>query len=254
MANQKKKKAKKRQPKGKPLSQRLAEKDAIKEAEEVPTPSVEEPPEAEPPEADELASEPPPSFTDDEDEPEDVEADVPEPVAKARDEEPDLDEEDEDDDEYEDDDEDEAAAAQMGHQRYVIAGFFGLWLIVAYICGQALEMAWANFAAEDWFIEQLPSLAAVPYEGDLISRATVSTVAGAFLGGAIVLRYYFRADIRQWADEVAEQLSHVKWPTRKEVGNNTVICMIASAIITLYLSILDRFWDFATTLVYTAGQ
>ena len=114
-------------------------------------------------------------------------------------------------------------------------------------------MAWSRFAAKDWFVETLPQLAAVPHEGDLISRASISLVLGAIIGAAIVLRYYFKPDVRQWADEVAEQLGHVKWPNRKEVGNNTVVVMVCSAMITVYLTLLDRFWGFVTTLIYTSG-
>ena len=58
---------------------------------------------------------------------------------------------------------------------------------------------------------------------------------GGIVGAIIVLRYYFKPDIRTWADEVAEELSHVKWPNRKEVGNHTVVVIIASSVITLYL-------------------
>ncbi|HHH27256.1 MAG TPA: preprotein translocase subunit SecE, partial [Polyangiaceae bacterium] len=52
---------------------------------------------------------------------------------------------------------------------------------------------------------------------------------------------------------VAEQLNKVKWPTRKEVSQNTVVVMIATAIITTYLTLLDRFWGFVTNLIYSSG-
>ncbi|MCA9624391.1 MAG: preprotein translocase subunit SecE, partial [Myxococcales bacterium] len=160
-----------------------------------------------------------------------------------------------DDDESDDDeeDEDDLAAAQMGHQRYVIAGFFALWMVTAYIGGRALEGMWSQFAARDWFVEALPALAAVPHEGELMSRATLSLVAGALLAAIIVYRYYVKPEVRTWADEVAEELMKVKWPTRKEVSNNTVVVMIASAIITVYLTLLDRFWGFVTNLIYSSG-
>jgi preprotein translocase subunit SecE len=278
MAKQKTKTDKKRKPKGKKLSDKLAEKDAQKRADEET---------AEAARADErdddanvagdpLASEPPPSYQegdDDEDE-ERVERDRDEEdeerVERDRDEEDvehverdrdneeddddsdDEDDSDDDDSDDEEDDEDEAAA-QMGHQRYVIAGFFGLWIIAGFLCGNLLEALWSRFAAEDWFLEKLPALAAVPFEGDLYSRATISLVVGALVGGLIVMRYYRKPDVRTWADEVAEQLAQVKWPTRKEVSQNTVVVMIATAMITAYLALLDRFWDFLTTMIYTSG-
>lgn len=156
-------------------------------------------------------------------------------------------------DEDEEDDEEGLAAAQMGHQRYVVAGFFGLWLVVGYILGRALEGAWAEAASRPWFLRNIPQLAAVEDEGALISRASISLVVGLVVGAAIVLRYYYKPEVRTWADEVAEQLNKVKWPTRKEVGNNTVVVMVSTAIITLYLTLLDRFWGFLTNLIYAGG-
>ena len=77
------------------------------------------------------------------------------------------------------------------------------------------------------------------------------------LGGliaALIVGYYFRnADTRQWADEVADELSKVDWPTRKQIGNHTVVVIAASAVITAYLALLDRFWSFVTNLIYSAG-
>ena len=191
---------------------------------------------------DALDSEPPPTFDDDDDDDEFEDDEF----------EDDDDDDDDDDDEWEDDD-DEQAAAQMGHQRYVMFGFMGFWLVLAYIMGRATEMAWSTLAAKDWFVLNLPMLAAVPHEGELISRASISLILGGLIGGGVVLRYYYNAETRQWADEVAEELLKVQWPTRKEVGNHTVVVMIASAVITGYLALMDRFWGYLTNIIYSAG-
>jgi len=271
----KKQKTKKRKPKGKRLSEALQERDeaaARDAAEDEPEPS--EPfakGEADGP----LESEPPPQWDDDsgdEDEDDDVveaKYDDEDEVVEAKydDEELEDDDEDEeretesaaadgDDEDYDEDDdewEDDEAAAQMGHRRYVISGFFALWCIVAYICGQALQMAWSWIASKDWAFQKVPQLAALPHEGELISRASVSLVIGGVVALIGVGRYYVRPDIRQWADEVAEELSKVKWPTRKEIGNHTVVCIAASIVLTLYLTLLDRFWGFVTNLIYSTG-
>lgn len=237
-----KKSTKRRKPKGKLVSERLAEKERARADEE-------ELREAAADDAD-LDDEP---LSDDGDLDED---ELDERAEEA--EESDLDEGEEAEgeeaeDEDEEGDEELAAAGQMGHQRYVVAGFLGLWLVVGYICGRAIEGAWAEAVSRNWFLQNMPQLAAVEDEGALISRASLSLFAGLLIGGAIVLRYYLKPDIRTWADEVAEQLGKVKWPTRKEVGNNTVVVIVASAIITLYLTLLDRFWGFVTNLIYTGG-
>ena len=55
-----------------------------------------------------------------------------------------------------------------------------------------------------------------------------------------------------WADAVAGELSRVTWPTRDIVLNGTLVVVVASAIATVYVTILDRFWSFLTNLVYGA--
>lgn len=260
----KKKVKKRRKPKGKSLSEKLEEKEAERAQEEAAAAAAAAAAEedAEDEDDDDLASEPPPGYDDEDDRDEDGDDDDDDDVVDASfdddddDDEPPAssaaDDEDDDDDEWEEDDED-LAAAQMGHQRYVIAGFFAGWVLAGYIIGKSVELVWSRLAAKDWFVESVPQLAAVPHEGDLVSRASISLVVGAIIGGGIILRYYTKPDVRQWADEVAEQLTHVKWPSRKDVGNNTVVVMVASAIITAYLTLLDRFWSFVTNLIYTSG-
>jgi preprotein translocase subunit SecE len=241
-----KKSTKRRKPKGKLVSERLADKERARVAEE---PADDE---------DDLVDA---AFEDDHDE--DLEDDHDEDLEDDHDE--DLEDEREEDGESDDDAsgestddpdreaDDEHAAGQLGHQRYVVAGFFGLWLVVGYICGRAVEGLWAEAVSRNWFLQNMPQLAMVEDEGTLISRASLSLVLGLLIGGGIVLRYYMKPETRTWADEVAEQLTKVKWPTRKEVGNNTVVVIVATTIITLYLTLLDRFWGFVTNLIYTGA-
>lgn len=152
-----------------------------------------------------------------------------------------------------DDDGEEVAASGLGNQRYVIAGFCGVWLASAYVLARFLESVWSWAAAKTSFVAFAPRLAAVPHEGELVSRASVSLVVGGIAGGVVVLRYYIREDVRKWADEVADETSKVKWPTRKEIGNYTVIVLTASALLTLFLTLVDRFLAFATNLIYSSG-
>ena len=58
--------------------------------------------------------------------------------------------------------------------------------------------------------------------------------------------------MRTWAGEVAAELSKVTWPTREAVMNGTLVVVVASALATVYVTILDRIWSFLTTLVYGA--
>jgi preprotein translocase subunit SecE len=56
--------------------------------------------------------------------------------------------------------------------------------------------------------------------------------------------------VRRFADEVASELIKVTWPNREAVVNGTIVVMVASAMATVYVALLDRFWSFLTTLVY----
>jgi preprotein translocase subunit SecE len=147
-------------------------------------------------------------------------------------------------------DEEDVAAAQLGTQRYVLAAFFGAGLVGAFVLGRAVHGIWAWAGNKDWFHNNLPVLAAVADE----EKTTYATILGAVIAILLVIRTYRRAGVRSWADEVATELSKVKWPTRKEVSNSTVVVIAASAIATLYLALLDRLWSFVTDLFYGTGS
>lgn len=142
----------------------------------------------------------------------------------------------------------EAPVTSLGTRRYVHAAFLAIGILLAYVGGKCVLLAWNNLA--DWpeAVHRLPSLVAYPEE----TRESISLVAGALLGAAITLRLYWKPSIRGFADEVAAELTKVTWPDREAVLNGTVVVVVASAIATVYVAILDRFWSFLTTLVYGA--
>jgi len=147
-------------------------------------------------------------------------------------------------------DSEEAIARQLGADRYVMAGFFAVAIIGGYVLGKTTQTIWANLASRDWFNQALPSLAAVSDE----SRITFSMVFGGVIALVLVLRTYRRPDVRTWTDEVASELMKVKWPTKKDVTNSTLVVIAASSFATLYLALLDRLWSFVTSIVYRTGS
>ncbi len=150
------------------------------------------------------------------------------------------------DDEAEEGEEEEQAATQLGADRYVLAGFFAAGMLGAYVLGRTLQLLWATASNKDWFSRAVPRLAAVSDE----DKGTLSLVAAAVVALIFVVRTYRRADVREWTDEVASELTKVKWPNRKDVTNSTIVVIAASAIATVYLALLDRLWAFVTSLVY----
>lgn len=142
------------------------------------------------------------------------------------------------------------AAAQLGTDRYVMAGFFAAAILGGYVLGRVIHGLWANLANRDWFGQAVPWLAAVPDE----DKSAYGTVVGGIIALIVVIRAYRKPDLRAWCDEVAAELSKVKWPTRKEVSNSTLVVIAASAIATIYLALLDRLWAFVTNIVYGDGS
>lgn len=143
-----------------------------------------------------------------------------------------------------------AVARQLGADRYVMAGFFALAILGGYVLGKTVQTIWANLSSRDWFNRSVPALASVADE----SRTTISMVLGGIVALVVVLRTYRRPDVREWTDDVASELMKVKWPTKKDVTNSTLVVIAASSFATLYLALLDRLWSFVTSIVYRTGS
>src|SRR6187399_533618 len=143
---------------------------------------------------------------------------------------------------------DEAEAGEMGSARYVHAAFFAAGILSAYICAKLLLAAWNALA--DWpeAVRQLPVL--IQYGED--ERATATLVLGALLGVVLVFWNYRKESVRNWAGEVASELSRVTWPNKETVTNGTMVVLVATLVGTVYVALLDRFWGYLTNLVYGA--
>ena len=94
----------------------------------------------------------------------------------------------------------------------------------------------------------VPQLVSVTEE----QRDSYALIAGAIIGALTVIQAYRKETVRTWAGEVAAELTKVTWPTREAVLNGTLVVVVASALATVYVTILDRIWLFLTTLVYGA--
>lgn len=147
-------------------------------------------------------------------------------------------------------DEGSAVAAQLGVRKYVLAAYFVAGLLVAYIGAQLIAGVWAKLANKEWFATAIPLLASVPDE----TKMTYATLLSGVLSLVLVIRTYQRPAMQTWSDDVAAELARCKWPTKKEVTNYTTVVLIASALATSYLALLDRFYSFVTNLVYGNGS
>lgn len=138
--------------------------------------------------------------------------------------------------------------AQLGATRYVHAAFMAAGVLIAYLSGKLLTSLWNSLAQWPVATEALPLLQR--YTED--ERASWMMVAGAVIGLVAIVQTYRKEHIRSWADEVALELSKVTWPNKETVTNGTLVVIVASAVATVYITLLDRFWSFVTNLVYSA--
>lgn len=140
----------------------------------------------------------------------------------------------------------EPAARALGTQRYVHAAFFAAGVFIAFVSGKVLASVWGQLAEWPTAVRAIPALVSYPEE----QRDTITLAAGVAIGAVTVVQAYRREAVRRWADQVAEELEKVTWPNRETVMNGTIVVVIAGAIATIYVAVLDRFWGFLTTLVY----
>jgi preprotein translocase subunit SecE len=138
--------------------------------------------------------------------------------------------------------------AHLGAIKYVHAAFFAAGILTAYLSGKVLYTLWNSLAEWPTATRALPQL--LRYAED--ERETFTMIGGAIIGVIAIIQTYRKEHIRRWAEEVATELSKVTWPAKDIVTNGTVVVVVASAIATVYIALLDRLWSFLTNLVYGA--
>jgi preprotein translocase subunit SecE len=138
------------------------------------------------------------------------------------------------------------APAHLGATKYVHAAFFGGGILTAYLSGKILAMVWNRLAEWPAAVRTVPQL--LRFAED--ERNTITMLVGAVIGLIVVIQTYRKAHIRQFADEVAIELSKVTWPDKETVTNGTIVVVVASAVAAIYIALLDKLWGFLTALIY----
>jgi preprotein translocase subunit SecE len=136
--------------------------------------------------------------------------------------------------------------AQLGATKYVHAAFFGAGILVAYLSGKIVTSLWNSLSEWPTAVRAVPQLLRYAEE----DRESIAMIAGALVGVLVVVQTYRKEHVRRWADDVASELAKVTWPNKEMVTNGTIVVIVASAVFTVYIALLDRFWGFLTTLVY----
>ncbi len=137
----------------------------------------------------------------------------------------------------EDADGDVAVPVQLGYQRFVYAAYMAAALVAAFLFAKIGHASWYRLG--QWKTEL----------GEPKDEY-VFPVAG-LLGIAVAIYYWRKAEARKYADEVAEELSKVTWPSRQEVTNSTTVVVLTTLFATVFFALMDRFWGFITDKIYT---
>lgn len=131
---------------------------------------------------------------------------------------------------------DDDVPIQLGSRRFVYAAFMGIAIGVAFLGSKAGSLIWYRLA--QW----------KPGIGE--PKDELVMVISAALGVGIALYYWKKQSSRQYAEEVAAELSKVTWPSKKEVVNSTTVVILTTVFATFFFAVMDRFWGYVTNLVY----
>ncbi len=77
----------------------------------------------------------------------------------------------------------------------------------------------------------------------------LSQVIGFALALGLTLYGWKRADVQQWASEIAVELSKVTWPQWPETKQHTLVVIVFSLVLSGILAIFDFFWKWLTDLI-----
>jgi len=130
-----------------------------------------------------------------------------------------------------------AAPMQLGYVRFVYAAYMAGAMLAAFLVAKIGHVGWYRLG--QW----------KPEFGEPKDEL-IYPVAGV-IGVLAALYYWRKPDARQYANEVAEELSKVTWPSRKEVTNSTAVVIATTVFATVFFALMDQFWKYVTDKIYS---
>ncbi len=131
------------------------------------------------------------------------------------------------------------APQQLGHKRFVYAGYMGGAIAIAFLLSKVGNLVW--YRVSQW----KPQWGLGDPKDELIMGI------GAAIGAIVALYYWRKKKARQYIEEVAEELSKVTWPSRKEVTNSTAVVVFTTLSMTVFFALMDQFWRYVTDKIYS---
>jgi preprotein translocase subunit SecE len=138
-----------------------------------------------------------------------------------------------------DDEAREAASSpvQLGFMRFVYAAYMGGAMLAAFLIAKIAHVSWYRLG--QW----------KPELGE--PQDELVYLASGVVGAGIAYYYWRKVEARQYATEVAEELSKVTWPSRKEVTNSTTVVLFYTLFATVFFALMDQFWKYVTDKIYS---
>jgi preprotein translocase subunit SecE len=134
-----------------------------------------------------------------------------------------------------------AGPAQLGHRRFVYAAYLAAGIALAFVVTKMLDFAW--YKTGMWKPEYFATIGVEPKEEFIVPIAALIAIA-------VAVRYWRDIKVRTMAEEVAEELTKVTWPTRDEVINSTSVVIVTTIFATVFFALMDQFWLWVTKHVY----
>jgi preprotein translocase subunit SecE len=134
-----------------------------------------------------------------------------------------------------------AGPAQLGHRRFVYAAYLAAGIGLAFVLTKAVDFAW--YKAGMWKPEYFASIGVEPKDEMVVPIASVIAII-------VAVRYWRNLKVRTMAEEVAEELTKVTWPSRDEVINSTSVVIVTTIFATVFFALMDQFWLWVTKHVY----
>ena len=134
-----------------------------------------------------------------------------------------------------------AGPAQLGHRRFVYAAYLAAGIALAFVLTKMIDFAW--YKAGMWKPEYFATIGVEPKEELIVPIAALIAIA-------VAVRYWRDIKVRTMAEEVAEELTKVTWPTRDEVINSTSVVIVTTIFATVFFALMDQFWLWVTKHVY----
>lgn len=126
----------------------------------------------------------------------------------------------------------------MDVSRFVNLVYFGIAVLAFTIFDKALIWLW----------ESVDALRQVSIIGDSVTLSTLIAIA---LTAALVIYLYKRADVRRYLSEVIIEMQKVTWPNWSQTKRSTIITIVFTVLLSMFLWGSDQLWSTVTTWLLT---